>query len=168
MCNQQGHVNLTNDIVVNDINTEEVIIIDDNCFEKAKLNELNNWKTNNVYEEIPYNNEKLIQAKWLYTMKETNDPQIPKARLVVKGFEKLRKDEILKDSRTYSKENLWVMFSGIAQKKWKLNSLDIKAAYLQGENVDRELHVLPPKEANTDKIWPLKKSTHGLLNASRQ
>ena len=42
MCNQQGHVNLTNDIVVNDINTEEVIIIDDNCFEKAKLNELNN------------------------------------------------------------------------------------------------------------------------------
>ena len=44
------------------------------------------------------------------------------------------------------------MFSGIAQKKWKLNSLDIKAAFLQGENVDRELHVLPPKEANTDKI----------------
>ena len=85
-------------------------------------------------------------------MKETNDPQIPKARVVVKGFEKLRKDEILKDSPTYSEENLRVMFSGIAQKKWKLNSLDIKAAFLQGENVDRELHVLPPKEANTDKI----------------
>ena len=101
-------------------------------------------------------------------MKETNEPQIPKARLVVKGFEKLRKDEILKDSPTYSKENLRVMFSGIAQKIWKLNSLDIKAAFLQGENVDRELHVLPPKEANTDKIWLLKKSTHGLLDASRQ
>ena len=39
------------------------IIIDDNCFEKAKLNEFKNWKTNNVYEEIPYRNEKLIHAK---------------------------------------------------------------------------------------------------------
>ena len=54
MYNQQGYVNFdkVNDIVVNDINTEEVMIID-NCFEKAKLNELNNRKTNNVYEEIP-------------------------------------------------------------------------------------------------------------------
>ena len=49
MYNQQGHVNFgkVNDIVVNDINKEEVMIIDHNCFEKAKLNELNNWKINN-------------------------------------------------------------------------------------------------------------------------
>ena len=49
MCNQQDHVNFgkVNDIVVNDINKEEVMIIDHNCFEKAKLNELNNWKINN-------------------------------------------------------------------------------------------------------------------------
>ena len=100
-------------------------------------------------------------------MKETNDPQIPKTRLVVKGFEKVRKDEILKDSPTYSKENLLVVFSGIAQKKRKLNSLGIKAAFLQGENIDRELYVLPPKEANTDKIWLLKKCAYGLVDASR-
>ena len=62
MCNQQGRVNFdkVNDIVVNDINPEEVMIIADNYFEKAKLNELINWKTNNVYEEIPYNNQKLM------------------------------------------------------------------------------------------------------------
>ena len=55
MCNRQGHVNFhkANDIVINAINTEEVMIIDDNCFEKAKSNELNNWKTNNLYGEIP-------------------------------------------------------------------------------------------------------------------
>ena len=74
MCNQQGHVNFdkVNDIAVNDINTEEVMIIDNNCFEKAKLTELNNWKTN-VYEEIPYNNQKLMHLKWVCTMKKTND-----------------------------------------------------------------------------------------------
>ena len=39
MCNQQNHVNFdkVNDIVINDINTEKVMIIDDNCFEKACL-----------------------------------------------------------------------------------------------------------------------------------
>ena len=45
----------------------------DDYFEKAKLNELNDWKTN-VYEEIPYNNQKLIHVKWVCTMmKETNN-----------------------------------------------------------------------------------------------
>ena len=55
-CNQQGYVHfdeVDDLIVINDVNTEEVMIIDDNCFEKAKLNDLNNWKTNNVYEEAP-------------------------------------------------------------------------------------------------------------------
>ena len=37
-------------------------------------------------------------------MKETNDQQIPKARLVIKGFEEPTKDEILKDSPTCSKK----------------------------------------------------------------
>ena len=39
-----NHVNFgkVNHIVINDINTEEVMTVDDNCFEKAKLNELNN------------------------------------------------------------------------------------------------------------------------------
>ena len=86
------------------------MIMDDNYFEKAKLNELNNWKTNNVYEELPYNNQKLIHAKWVCTMKETKDQQTPKTRLVVKGFEEPTKDEILKDSPTCSKENLRVVF----------------------------------------------------------
>ena len=80
-------------------------------------------------------------------MKKTNDQQIPKARLVVKGFEEPTNDEILKDSPTCSKENLRVVLSVVTQKKWKPNSIDIKAAILQGENNDRELYVLSPKKA---------------------
>ena len=58
MCNEQGHVDFdkVNDIVINNTNTEEIFIVDNSCFQKAKLNELNNWKTNNVYEEMLYNN----------------------------------------------------------------------------------------------------------------
>ena len=170
MCNEQGHVDFdkVNDIVINETNTEEIFIVDNSCFQKAKLNELNNWKTNNVYEEMPYNNQKLIHVKWVCTMKDVDNQQILKARLVVKGFEEPSKDEILKDSPTCSKETLRVLLSIIAQKKWKLNSIDIKAAFLQGENFDREIYISPPKEANTNKIWLLKKCTYGLVDASRQ
>ena len=56
------------------------------------------------------------------------------------------------------------MLSVIAQKKSKLNSIDIKTESLQGENIDRELYVLPTKEANTDKIWLLKKCTYRLVD----
>ena len=105
MCNQWSHVNFdkVDDILTNDINTEEVLIID-TCFEKAKLTELNNWKTNNIYEEMPYNNRKLMHVKWVCTVRETNNQQIPKDTLVVKGFGEPTKDEILKDSPTCSKE----------------------------------------------------------------
>ena len=79
-------------------------------------------------------------------MKETNNQQTPKTRLVVKGFEEPTKDEVLKDSPTCSKENLRVVLSAIAQNKWKLNSIDTKAAFVQRDNIDRELYVLPAKE----------------------
>ena len=122
-----------------------------------------------VYEEIPYNNQKLIHVKWICTTKETKGQQIPKTTLVVKGFEEPTKDEILRDSPTCSKENLYVVLSIIVQKKWKLNSIDIQTAFLQEENIDRELYLLPPKEeANTDKIWLLKKSKYELVDVSSQ
>ena len=117
------------------------------------MNELNNWKTNNADEEIPYNSQNPIHIKGVCTMKETNNQQIQKAWLVVKDFEKPTKDEILEYSTTCSKENLWVVLSVVAQKKWNLNSIDIKVAFLPGENIDRELYILPPKEAKQIKTF---------------
>ena len=44
------------------------------------------------------------------------------------------------------------MLALIAQKKWKLNAIDIKIAFLQGGKIDTEIYVMPPKEANTTNI----------------
>ena len=85
---------------------------------------------------MPHNNPKLMHVKWVCTMKETNNQQIPTATTVIKGFEEPTKDEILKDSPTCSKENLLVVLSVRAQKKKKLSSIDIETAFLQGENID--------------------------------
>ena len=48
-------------------------------------------------------------------MQQTNEQQIPKARLV-KGFKEPLKDEILKDSPTCSKEALCIVLSIIVPK----------------------------------------------------
>ena len=36
----------------------------------------------------------------------------------------------------------------IAQKGWVINSMDIKTAFLQGNCLEREIFIQPPKEAN--------------------
>ena len=51
----------------------------------------------------------------------------------------------------------------VAQKQWKLNIIDIKTAFLQGEELDREVYLYPPKEANTNSIWKLKNVCMALL-----
>ena len=45
---------------------------------------------------------------------------------------------------------------------------DIKSAFLQGKNLDRNVLVKPPSEANDEgKLWLLKKGAYGLIDGSR-
>ena len=55
----------------------------------------------------------------------------------------------------------------IVTKCWKINSLGIKAALLQGKGITRDLLIKPPKEVNTTKLWRLNKTVYGLNDASR-
>ena len=69
------------------------------------------------------------------SMKNIDDKQIRQARLVVKGFEKLTSD-ILKDSPTCSREGLHFVLALIAHNEKKINSINIKTAFSQGEETD--------------------------------
>ena len=60
------------------------------------------------------------------------------------------------------------MNSVIASKSWTLNSLDIKSAFLQGEEIGRTVYIKPPPEAETDCLWLLNKCVYGLVDAPRQ
>ena len=55
----------------------------------------------------------------------------------------------------------------ITSKKWQCNSLDVKTAFLQGKELEREVLVKPPQEAKTDKLQHLQKDVYGLADASR-
>lgn len=97
------------------------MLIDESCLDKAKITELNNWKTNNLYEEIPCQKQKFLHVGYACSMKKNqiNKQQIPKTRSVVKRnqlqgtFERLyfkRLDNFFKRSFT------WVLYI-IVQKK---------------------------------------------------
>ena len=52
--------------------------------------------------------------------------------------------------------------------KWITKVLDIKSAFFQGQLIERDAFLKPPKEAGTNKFWKFKITIHELNDASRQ
>ena len=50
---------------------------------------------------------------------------------------------------------------------WECKSLDVKAAYLQGNPISRELFLRPPPEYSQGTLWRLNKTVYGLCDAAR-
>ena len=93
------------------------------------MKELQSWISNKVYDVVPKTTNKCISLRWVLT-KQTPDGIIPKAWHVARRFKEDCKFE--KESPTCLKESLHILFSICAQNDWKLHSIDIKTAFLQG------------------------------------
>ena len=57
-------------------NEAEVCMIDETCFQNAKQQELENWKFNNIYIEVPKSDQTLLNCRWVCSMKNIDDKQI--------------------------------------------------------------------------------------------
>ena len=149
----------------------DVLILDNMddtaSFDRAKDQELGKWKQMEVYREVPDTGQPTISTRWVLTKKEKNGQTLHKARLVVRGFEE-DTDNLQKDSPTCSKNTLRLILCIFASKSWTLYSLDVKAAFLQGFPIDRELFLKPPKHARTKFLWLLLQCPYGLADASRK
>ena len=133
----------------------------------AKERELNNLKEHNVFEEVPDTGQSTISSRWIITEKYKDDKKITKARLVARGFEE-NSYMMRTDSPTCSKQSLRITMTIIVSNRWKINSLDITTAFLQGDSINRELFLQPPKDvANSGTIWKLKRCIYGLNDAPR-
>ena len=133
---------------------------------QAKEKEIDNWKTFNVFNEVPDRGQKTISTKWVITKKVNEGEEIVKARLVVRGFEE--DENIQSDSPTAAKSTLRLVTALASNEKWKLETIDIKAAFLQGKDVERDIYVIPPKDFKEEGvIWKLNKVAYGLEDASR-
>ena len=98
----------------------------------------------------------------------TNKEGQKKARLVARGFEESEKLE--RDSPTVAKSTMRLMIVTAINKGWTLKSTDIKCAFLQGNEMQRDVFIKPPTEAKREarKVWRLKKTLYGLVDAAKQ
>ena len=56
-----------------------------------------------------------------------------------------------------------------AQYGWKIETHDVTAAFLQADDLEREIYVQPPQESeDRDKLWRLIKPMYGLDEASHR
>lgn len=163
-----AHTSVQEDNTASEIASQEsVMILEEETFTEAKFKELDNWRQNQVFEEVQDVGQKCVSTRWILTMKDSTAGVIPKARLVARGFEELCKDEIQRDSPTCTMESLKLILAVLAQKGWKPFSMDIKTAFLQGHLIERDVFIRPPKEVKVSgKVWRLKKCVYGLVDAS--
>ena len=89
-----------------------------------------------------------------------------KARLVARGFEENL--ETRADSPMACKESQRLFLGITSTMAWEAKTIDIKAAFSQGNEIKREVILKPPNKAGAlGKLWKLKKRVYGLNDASR-
>merc|ERR1712115_157367 len=136
---------------------------------EAKNKEIENLKFYETFEEVRDEGQETIGSRWVVTEKQQHygQKQDYKARLVAKGFQEL--DQPQSDSPTAAKECFKLIMALSANYKFKIVSVDIRAAFLQGKTLDREVFVRPPKDQEKEGvIWKLLKPLYGLDDASRK
>ena len=133
------------------------------CLE-AKIKELAKLESFETYSTVPDEGQERISTTWVMTNKGSE----VRARLTARGYEET--SDIQKDSPTLCKSTLRIILCIAATKRWKVETTDIKSAFLQGSQLERDVFIKPPKEANVDKgfLWKLNKCLYGLKDASRQ
>ena len=131
---------------------------------KAKEDELEKLRLFDAYREVEYTNQECISTRWVLTKKGEDI----RARLVAKGFQE--QEDLRTDSPTVGKAITRLALATAVSNNWNIESTDVKSAFLQSDNIQRDVYIIPPKEAQTSgkMIWKLNKCLYGLGDAARQ
>ena len=133
----------------------------------AKEKELQNMIDHDVFEEVENIGQKTISSKWVLTEKFKGGKKLIKARLVARGFEE-DSTKLRTDSPTCNKRSFRMLMTMAVSYGWKIHSLDISAAFLQGDPLKREVFLKMPKDiCDKGKLWRLKRCIYGLNDAPR-
>ena len=119
-----------------------------------------------MYEEVADVGQETLGTNWTLIEKVIDEELAVKARLCVR--EDQEKSKFRTDSPTVHKNSINIFFMLAATNGWRIQTSDIKCAFLQGEDVDREVFVKPPKERRIKcVIWKILKRAYGFTDASR-
>ena len=119
------------------------------------------------------NGQKAIGLKWIYRLKKDTEGKIVKhkARLVAKGYgqeQGIDYEEVF--APVAHMESVRLPIALAAQEAWKLHHMDVKTAFLNGEQ-EEEVYVRHApgyiEEEAEHKVLKLKKALYGLKHAPR-
>ena len=149
-------------MVLNDCKSDEYL--------PAKSDEVKKWEKYDVFEKVnrrEYPTEDVLSCRWVGSEVNDNGEVRYKARLVIRGYEEFNPPEA--DSPTASKSIMRLFLTLACTYQWKLEMLDVRAAFLQSKPIERLVLVRPPKEfrKNDEEVWRLKKAAYGLNDAAR-
>ena len=135
----------------------------------AIAREISKYKSFGAFKEVDDAGQKSIPTRWVVTDQAgSGKDELYKARLCMRGDLERGKENIRSDAPTASKEAIKLTLAIAANEGFAVKSGDIKSAYLQGEFVDREIFVKPPKEAKVkDKLWLLLHGAYGIVDGGR-
>ena len=151
------------------------MVINQEIVNKSRQAELQGWYEFNVVREVPLeamlrSNVRPLLTKWVDVWKtDTYGTQKMKSRLCNMG--NLEKAERLQTySPTVSREMTLLSIHIMAVNQWTVKTLDVKQAFLQSDELEREVYVLPPPEPGLDEktVWKLRVAVYGLADASRE
>ena len=149
-------------------------------FRQAMSKEWQSWLENRVTTIVKargIDRARIIGSRWVLTWKTSADPDnkavVPKARLVLVGYQDPDLGKIATDSPTLRKESKHLILSLCAAHGWTLWGADIKTAFLSGDASCRNIHFRPPPEIREqmglaqDDLFRLEKAAYGLAEAPR-
>jgi len=134
--------------------------------------EMKNLQEHETYEEVRRESYmSVIPSLWVIN-RHTEDGKVDsgkiKARLVVQGNLDHGVQETPSDSPTVGRHSVKLALTIAASLKWKVRTMDVSAAFLQGRTIDRIVHVEPPKKVKKQgRVWRLQKGLYGLREVSR-
>ena len=104
-----------------------------------------------AFKSVEDNGQYAIKTRWVFTEHDDVSKGYKlKARLCMRGDTEQNTENIRVDSPTAHKDSLKLALAIAANENFEIISGDIKAAFLQGRSLDREVFVHPPIEAKQE------------------
>ena len=146
-------------------------------FSEAKTDEVKSWFENEVFELVDMRKTKprnFVTGRWVLTIKRDTDGNFQKckARWVLRGFQDKQKWDQQTDSPTATRPSFRLACQHAVNQKWSFMHIDLKTAFLQGEDYDSARDVvcqLPPEAGYPPYIGArLRKPAYGMNDAPRK
>ena len=106
----------------------------------AMTSEISKFENFEAFEEVDDKGQNIIPIRWVITEQKDDGKNQPyKARLCMRGDLEQGKEQVRADSPTASKETRKLALIIAANEGFKVKSIGIKSAFLQGKALDRKI-----------------------------